>query len=586
MLNLINKNTNLSLNPSINNNNNNNNNKEQSIIDTSLNSLSSSSSSSSFVSDMFSHNSEDDDEIKQELSISALNNEKPSLLVIFLTILASISGFMFGYDTGYISSALVSIGKSFGKELSYGEEQFITAATSLGALIMAILSGIFVDFSGRKPLLMFSNIMFIVGAIIQCAAKTVWTMIVGRFIMGFGVGIGSLISPLYISELAPSKYRGRLVILNCLGITGGQLIAYGIGAGLNHVHNGWRIVVGLSMIPPSIQFISFLFLPDTPRYLIMKNNLASAENVLKKIYPNSSIDLIKLKIFELQEENDDNLLNYNKNPFKKWWKTVVELHIIPSNFRALFISCALQAIQQYTGFNSLMYFSSTIFQAIGFENSTAVSIIVAGTNFVFTIIAFFIIDRIGRRVILLISVFLMICFLVLNAIAFHFIDITFTNNTANINSNGIHSWGIVIIVAMICFVASYAVGLGNVPWQQSELFPQRVRGVGASYATASNWCGSLIISATFLTMLENITPTGTFALFAGFGLLSFILIFFCYPELSNLELEEVQELLTDGFHIKQSMKIAKIRKNSNNNNNSNKTILKNDNDTPDSINSV
>ncbi|GMF04966.1 unnamed protein product [[Candida] boidinii] len=109
------------------------------------------------------------------------------------------------------------------------------------------------DTFGRKPVLMFSNLLFILGAIIQCAAQNVWTMIVGRFVgMGFGVGIGSLIAPLYIAELAPSKFRGRLVVVNCLCITGGQLIAYAIGAGLEKSHNGWRIVIGLSMIPPVI----------------------------------------------------------------------------------------------------------------------------------------------------------------------------------------------------------------------------------------------------------------------------------------------------------------------------------------------
>lgn len=515
-------------------------------------------------SDMSSDNnsssiSNDDlmDGVKDNTSLNSLTSDKPSFLIIFLTIMTSISGFMFGYDTGYISSALVSIGHDFGEDLSYGQEQFITAATSLGALIMSFASGIFVDFLGRKPLLMFSNIMFIVGAIIQCASQTVWTMIVGRFIMGFGVGVGSLIAPLYISELAPSRFRGRLVVLNCLGITGGQLIAYAIGAGLNKVHNGWRILVGLSMIPPTIQFIAFIFLPDTPRFLIMKNKIDEAEKVLSKTHPNVSNQSIKLKIRSLQSEN---INDYNeKNPIKKWWKIVVELHSIPSNFRALFLGCALQAIQQFTGFNSLMYFSATIFEAIGFDNSTAVSLIIAGTNFVFTVIAFFIIDKVGRRLMLIIAIPLSILFLVINAIAFHFIGITFHANSATVDGN-IHSWGIVIIVMMICFVASYAIGIGNVPWQQSEVFPQRVRGVGISFATSSNWAGSLIISSTFLTMLKNITPTGTFSLFAGFGVLSYIIIWFCYPELSNLELEEVQDILTGGFHIEKSLQLAKSRK--------------------------
>lgn len=518
-------------------------------------------------SDMISNDSSDSspETLKDTVSTSfSFANDRPSVLVIILTILSSISGFMFGYDTGYISSALVAIGEDFGHPLSYGQEQFITAATSLGALIFSIISGLFVDFVGRKPVLMFSTIMFVVGAIIQCAAQNVWTMIGGRFVMGFGVGIGSLIAPLYISEMAPSRFRGRLVILNSLGCTGGQLVAYAVGAGLSHVNNGWRILVGLSMIPPTLQFVAFLFLPDTPRYLIMNDKFDAAEAVLKKTHPNVSEASIKAKIIQMKQQQleDDADINIkdSKNPFKKWWRCVVELHTVGPYFRALFLACALQAIQQMTGFNSLMYFSATIFKAIGFDNATAVSLIVAGTNFLFTIIAFFTIDKFGRRRMLLFSLPLVVGFLVLNAIAFHFINIKFNDNSAVVQGNH-HAWGIVIIVAMILYTASYAIGIGNVPWQQSELFPQKVRGVGTAYATATNWSGSLIISSTFLTMLKNITPTGTFSLFAGFGFLSFLLVLFCYPELSNLELEDVQDVLTGGFHIKKSLLMAKARKN-------------------------
>ncbi|VEU23488.1 DEKNAAC104683 [Brettanomyces naardenensis] len=485
-----------------------------------------------------------------------LEDSKPTMMVLFLTFLASISGFMFGYDTGYISSALVAIGDSFGSPLSYGQEQLITAATSLGAFITAVVSGLIVDFFGRKPVLMVSNILFVVGSIIQCASHTVWTMIAGRFIMGFGVGTGSLIAPLYIAELAPSSFRGRLVVLNCMGITGGQLIAYGIGAGLDSVHNGWRIVVGLSIIPPAVQFISFLFLPDTPRFLVMKNRLDEAAKIITKVYNGATPELVQEKIREIQKANSE---IPGDNAFQRYWNSVISIHKVPSNFRALFLACSLQAIQQFTGFNSLMYFSATIFKAIGFDNSTAVSLIVAGTNFFVTILAFLIIDRVGRRRMLMVSLPIMMLFLVLCAISFHFVHISFDDNTAVVNGD-VSAWGIVIIVFMVCYVASYAIGIGNVPWQQSELFPQSVRGLGASYATATNWVGSLVISSTFLTMLKNITPTGTFALFAALAAISIVLIYFCYPELSNLSLEEVQMVLTGGFNIKTSEKLAKKRK--------------------------
>lgn len=499
-----------------------------------------------------------DDEDNTSIMMT-FHNTRPSPLIIVLTIISSISGFMFGYDTGYISSALVSIKTDLdNKVLSYGEKEFITAATSLGALITALMAGLLADTFGRKPVIMFSNLMFLIGAAMQCAAHTLWVMIIGRFIMGFGIGIGSLVSPLFISEISPSRFRGRLTVINCLCITGGQLIAYGCGAGLDSLKNGWRILVGISLIPAAIQFIVFFWLPDTPRFYIMKGNLEKAKSVLARTHLGATEELIHEKVEELSMLNNS---IPGSNPFSKTFNAIKRVHSVPSNLRALIIACGLQGIQQFTGFNSLMYFSSTIFKTVGFKDSTAVSIIVAGTNFVFTIIAFFIIDRVGRRLMLLCAIPGMLISLVVCAIAFHYLGVTFDGDHAIVQKEGISTWGIIVILGMIGYVASYAVGIGNVPWQQSELFPQDVRGIGTSFSTAVNWSGSLVISATFLTMLQNITPTGTFSLFAGLTLISWVAVWFCYPELSNLELEETQQLLTGGFNIKASKILAKKRKN-------------------------
>lgn len=509
--------------------------------------------------------SDDEDRIQikpvndeDDTSVMITFNQSLSPFIITLTFVASISGFMFGYDTGYISSALISIGTDLDhKVLTYGEKEIVTAATSLGALITSIFAGTAADIFGRKRCLMGSNLMFVIGAILQVSAHTFWQMAVGRLIMGFGVGIGSLIAPLFISEIAPKMIRGRLTVINSLWLTGGQLVAYGCGAGLNYVNNGWRILVGLSLIPTAVQFTCLCFLPDTPRYYVMKGDLARATEVLKRSYTDTSEEIIERKVEELVTLNQS---IPGKNVPEKVWNTIKELHTVPSNLRALIIGCGLQAIQQFTGWNSLMYFSGTIFETVGFKNSSAVSIIVSGTNFIFTLVAFFSIDKIGRRTILLIGLPGMTMALVVCSIAFHFLGIKFDGAVAVVVSSGFSSWGIVIIVFIIVFAAFYALGIGTVPWQQSELFPQNVRGIGTSYATATNWAGSLVIASTFLTMLQNITPAGTFAFFAGLSCLSTIFCYFCYPELSGLELEEVQTILKDGFNIKASKALAKKRK--------------------------
>ncbi|KAK6204400.1 general substrate transporter [Scheffersomyces amazonensis] len=485
---------------------------------------------------------------------------RPSSLVIILTLASSISGFMFGYDTGYISSALVQIGTDLSnKVLTSGEKEFITSATSLGALIGSFMGGFSANILGRKRVLLVSNVIFVIGTIIQLAAKTVWTMISGRFVLGLGVGIASLIAPLMLSELSPSKYRGRLIVTNCGFITGGQLIAYLINWGLTRVDHGWRISVGLCMIPPVIQFVLFCFLPDTPRYYVINGKYDKAREVVRKTHNNPSEAFVNATVEDMIASNS---IVPGNGPAQQIWNSVKLIHVNAANFRALIIACGLQGIQQFTGFNSLMYFSATIFETIGFNNPTAVSIIIAATNFVFTGVALLVIDTVGRRRILLLAIPVMTIAMVVCAIAFHYLGIKFTDGSnVVVETTGISGWGIVVIMGMVLFVASYAIGIGNSAWTGVELFSDvNVRSIGAMYSAGTNWAGSMVIASTFLTMLENITPTGTFALFGGLCVISFFFVYFLLPEVSGLELEETTEFLANGFNVKQASALSKQRK--------------------------
>lgn len=487
-------------------------------------------------------------------------NTRPSRLVLILTLASSISGFMFGYDTGYISSALVNIGTDLSnKVLTSGEKEFITSATSLGALLGAFIGGIAANLVGRKKVILGSNVLFVVGTIIQLAAHTVWTMIVGRFILGWGVGIASLIAPLMLSELAPSKYRGRLIVTNGMFLTGGQLVAYFINWGLTHVKHGWRVSVGLCLVPPVVQSVLFFFLPDTPRYYVISGRYEEAKKVVMRMHNTPSPELANMVVEEMIASNS---VVPGKNPLQQTWNSIKILHRNPANLRALILACGLQGIQQFTGFNSLMYFSATIFETVGFKNATAVSIIIAATNFVFTGVALCIIDYVGRRRILLFAIPGMCGSLVLCAIAFHFMGVDFASGAQVIvKASGITGWGIVVILGMVLFVACYAIGIGTSAWTGVELFSDvNVRSVGAMYAAGTNWSGSLVIASTFLTMLENITPTGTFSLFAALCFVAFLFVYFLLPEVAGLELEETTSYLTNGFNVREASRLSKERK--------------------------
>lgn len=487
------------------------------------------------------------------------NGTRPTKLVVMLALASSISGYMFGYDTGYISSALVMVGKDLSnKYLTSGEKELITSATSLGALLGALAGGIFANLSGRKRVLMALNVVFVVGTVVQLVAKTVWTMIVGRFILGWGVGAASLIAPLMLSELAPSKYRGRLIVTNCMFITGGQLVAYFINWGLTNVPHGWRVSVGLCMVPAVLQLGIFFFLPDTPRFYVIKGDYERAKEVFLKTNGDCTAEYAEVVINDMVASNSA----VPGSPMKQLYNSIKLIHSDRANLRALILACGLQGIQQFTGFNSLMYFSATIFETIGFHNATAVSIIIAATNFVFTGIALCIIDRIGRRRILLWGIPGMCISLIVCAIAFHFLGIEFSSGAkVVVQKSGISGWGVVIIIGMVMFVASYAIGIGNSAWTGVELFSDvNVRSVGGMYAAATNWCGSLVISSTFLTMLERITPPGTFAFFASLCFISFLFVYFLLPEVSGLELEETTDLLQGGFNVRAASELSRERR--------------------------
>ncbi|ODV78040.1 sugar transporter [Suhomyces tanzawaensis NRRL Y-17324] len=516
-----------------------------------------SSSSSNVLLAHTSNTSKPSDELLGQTFVEL--HQRPTKMVVILTLASSISGFMFGYDTGYISSALVNVGTDLGKVLTSGDKEFITSATSLGALLGAVLGGVLANLIGRKTVLLGSNAFFIVGTVVQLAAHTVWTMIAGRFVLGLGVGIASLIAPLMLSELAPSKYRGRLIVTNCMFITGGQLVAYFINWGLTHVHNGWRVSVGLCLVPPVIQVVLFWFLPDTPRFYIMNGQAEKAKEVMRTIHSGPSEAYIEATIADMIASNS---VVPGDGPLQQAWNSIKIIHTTPANFRALILACGLQGIQQFTGFNSLMYFSATIFLTIGFDNATAVSIIIAATNFVFTGVALCIIDKVGRRRILLFAIPVMVVAMILCAIAFHYLGISFSDgNKVTVATKGISGWGILVILSMVLFVAGYAIGIGNSAWTGVELFSDvNVRSIGGMYAAATNWAGSLVIASTFLTMLENITPTGTFAFFGGLCLISFLFVYFLLPEVAGLRLEETNQFLSSGFNVREASALSKQRK--------------------------
>ncbi|KAI8318610.1 general substrate transporter [Martensiomyces pterosporus] len=500
----------------------------------------------------------------------------PPRFVFFVVFCITIGGLLFGYDTGVISGALVVIEKDW--DLNITQKEFIVGGTTLGAIVGGLFAGYFADTWGRRIITFLSSVVFIVGALIMTFSNHYSVLICGRVVVGLAVGAASMVVPMYIGELAPKEFRGRLVTLNVLAITGGQLIAYLIAWALTDVHNGWRWMFAISVFPALVQLCCLPWLPESPRVLIKRGQEDKARAILHRVYGQNMPESI---VEDELESVHQSMRMENASRYRDLLR--------PINLQPLIVACILQLMQQFSGFNTAMYYSATILQMAGFsspKSATQFSIAIAATNMVMTIVAIIIIDRFGRRKLLLISFAGMIAGLILLGIAFIFIvglvkitkdncseyvkcgacalddrcgwssgssvctfkdDTMFGELTRSCESittrDKVGTW--LALASLIFYVALYAVGLGNVPWLiQSEIFAQGIRSKAGSLATATNWVCNFIISVTFLTMTLHITASGTFWLYAGILLLGLCFVFLMVPETKGLKLEDVQRLFT------------------------------------------
>ncbi|RDL39103.1 MFS general substrate transporter [Venustampulla echinocandica] len=531
---------------------------------------------------LMGHSPEDAPDDDVDLSDVSLLLEKnlrhPGIFVWLLTFCAGISGLLFGYDTGVISATLVSINSSLGHPLTTLDKSLITSATALFALLVSPVSGILADTIGRKRVMLLADSAFVLGAVVQAVATSVPGMIAGRSIVGLAVGAGSFVAPLYIAELAPAPFRGRLVTLNVLFITVGQVVAYIVGWAFVEWGNeatGWRWIVGLGAMPAALQCLLMLIMPETPRWLVMVGQPDEARRVLNKVFGagieiQGMVDVvlkgIKKEVKEEGEAKRGRLRAQSKKEKQSWFtdsKDIwAELLRTGGNRRALTIACLLQGLQQLCGFNSLMYFSATIFTILGFSSPTLTSLSVAATNFALTCVALVLIDRVGRRRILLWSVPIMAVGLLFCAIGFYFISLPSDLNSEN-PSSSTSAWERVplskrtaplfVLASVMIYVGAYALGLGNVPWMQSELFPLNVRSLGSGLSTSTNWGANFIVGLTFLPMMEFFTPSWTFVIYAGICLTGWLCIWRIYPETKGLSLEDVSALLANGWGVRESL---------------------------------
>lgn len=498
------------------------------------------------------------------------------LYIILISLIVAMGGFLLGFDSAVISGAVGGIRTYF--EMSDWELGFSVGCVIFGAMAGNILAGPMSDKYGRKSILIITALLFTISAVWSASATTYTTFVLARIIGGIGVGGAILIAPIYIAEIAPPKLRGSLVSLNQLNIVLGISVAYFSNYVIKDWDGeNWRWMLGVEAFPAALYFLLLFTVPKSPRWIIQKfGDLPRAKKILIKI----SGEEIATKTIKNIEDNlgKKEPQGTIKDFFQSRYATI------------LIIAFGLAFFQQITGINAVFYYAPTIFeQAGGSTDSSFLQAIVVGlTNLVFTFIAIYLIDKLGRKPLLLIGTSAMTIALSLATYAFYdatyevndttiakvenesirtkldqfngqtynsqseFFDVvdpiltdnefrSFKNNDIK---NFININATLVLIAILLYVAAFATSLGPVMWTMlSEIFPSSVKGIGISVVGFFNSLVSYSVTQFFPWELSTIGPTGTFAIYAIMALLAFFFVQKYVIETKGKTLEEVEELL-------------------------------------------
>jgi sugar porter (SP) family MFS transporter len=434
--------------------------------------------------------------------------------VVLTAAIAGLGGLLFGYDTGIIAGALLFIKGDF--HLGSFAQGLVVAAVPIGAVGGAAISGPAADTYGRRLMILLAAAVFIVGALISAAAPGVGLLVGGRVVIGVAIGLASAAAPVYISEVAPPESRGRLVSFFQLAVTIGILVAYLVGLAFNGIE-GWRWMLGLGCVPALGLAFGMLRMPQSPRWLVMHGDAYAARATLAKIRVDDP-DTIDRELEEIAESLDDK---------PGAWSDLLQ----PAVKAALVVGVGLAVLQQVTGINTVIYYAPTIIEFTG-VNSSAGSILAAVgvgiINVAFTVLALRLLDRAGRRTLLMIGVSGMTISLLALGAAF-------------VGGGGSPLASVVAILSLMAYVASFAISLGPIFWLlNAEIYPLKVRSKAAGLGTMANWTFNFIVSLTFLLLIEALGRPGAFWFYAAIGVLTLVFCWKLVPETKGEPLEEIE----------------------------------------------
>ncbi|MGF1584237.1 MAG: sugar porter family MFS transporter [Bacteroidales bacterium] len=433
--------------------------------------------------------------------------------IYLLTTVAALGGLLFGYDTAVISGAIGYLRIKF--ELSPAMTGWAASAAIIGCIFGAMFAGGLSDRFGRKKILILTAVLFGVSAIGSAIPSNITQFTIARFVGGLGVGGASILSPLYITEMAPASIRGKLVSVYQLAIVSGILLIFfvnmvvqNMGTEAWNINTGWRYMVGSEILPALLFFFAILFIPESPRWLMKENREKMAGDVLLMIHTPQRVEEIKAEIrASLQQQTG----------------TLKEL--FTGKYRKTLIAGVLLAIfSQVQGINAIMYYAPVIFEELGTGKAYMQTVIIGVINLLFTFVAIRLVDRSGRRNLLLAGGAGMSLSLALIGASFRF---SFE--------------GYLLLFFILTYVACFAASYGPVTWVYiSEIFPVKLRGLAISVATLALWAAVYLVTQFFPIMLESIGAAYTFWFYCVMSILALIFVRSSVIETKGRTLEEIE----------------------------------------------
>ena len=432
----------------------------------------------------------------------------------------ALGGLLFGYDTGVISGAILFIKKEF--DLSPFLEGAVVSALLLGAMVGAALAGPLSDRLGRRRLILAAAVTFGVGALGAALAPEVGALIAARFVLGLAVGCAALVVPLYLSEIAPTEIRGAVGSLNQLAIVVGILVAFIVNAALASTEE-WRIMLGAAVVPSVVLFVGMFFMPETPRYLVHAGEEDEAREVLDELSDEQPEESIR-EIHEVEQQEGSASLRELAAP---WLRP------------ALIVAIGLAVLQQLIGINTIIYYAPTTLTNAGYGDASAIyaNLVIGVLNVAATIVAIRIVDRVGRKPMVLGGLVGMVTSLTVLGVG--------SLVLAEPNAPGDPA-AILTLVCLAAFIVSFAATWGPVVWVMlPEVLPLNVRGAAMGVAIFLHWGANFAVAQTFPLLLDGFGPGPVFLGYAVIGVLAFLFVQKFVTETKGRSLEEIESDLQE-----------------------------------------